>query len=236
MGSVSDVRCDYENAPEDIPSGFFSGVEDRMLMLQQLAGKAKAATKADLATISKRAEAMRSLVSEDKEILAKHKIEVHFEKGRTDRNAFAGILVVFRTGVLSGGGDEILYPCPDDKCFGYIAFGDRTHTGETVCPKCHKVWKENQLNEIRGYKKDVNGWSEVIAKTFRALDNHADIFLKTHFGDLRGAAIKETLRERRGDDLYDARKRIVLRYSLDAIIRDTVSSSLESRIKGLLRA
>jgi len=224
------------SAPDEIPGGFFSGVEDRLLLLQQLAGKAKEATKADLETIGKRAAAMKSLVSQDTEVLAKHKIEVHFEKGRTTKDAFAGVLVVFQTGVLSGGGDEILYPCPDDSCFGYIAFDNRTQTGETVCPKCNKVWMENQLSEIRGYKRDINGWAEVIAKTFRALDNHADIFLKTHFGDLRKAAIKETLRERRGDDLYDARKRIVLRYALTAILKDTVSSSLESRIKGLLRA
>lgn len=217
---------------------FFSGVDDRLLMLQQMAGEAKSATKQDLATISKRAEALKSLISEDTEVIAKYKVEVHFEKGRTTRDAFVGVLVVFKTGALSGGGDEVLYPCPWDKCWGYIDFDSRSpQTGETVCPKCHRVWKESQLSEVRGYKLNVDGWALTISKAFWALESSADIYLKTHWTDLRQAALKETLMERRGEDLRDARKKVVLRYALGAILKDTsAGSSLVNRIKGLLRA
>lgn len=218
---------------------FFTGVDDRLLMLEQMVGESKAITKMDLDVVSKKAKALKALISEDTELIAEYKIEIQFEKRRrTDRDTFAGVVVVFKTGFLSGGGDEILYPCPSDSCNGYISFDDRSHyTGETVCPKCNSMWLENQLSEIRGYKLDINRWSEVIAAKFRALNNKADIYIKMHLGDLRQAAIKETLVERRGEDLYNARKRVVLRYSLDAIIKDTMGgSSLESRIKSLLRA
>lgn len=217
---------------------FFSALDDKMLLLRQMSEEAKKITTAELSVISKRAEALKKMVAEDSEITAKYKIEVHFEKGRTTRGAFTGVMVVFRTGVLSGGGDEILYPCPNDKCAGFISFDDRARNGETLCPKCNTMWMEKHLSEIRGYKKDINGWAEVISAVFRSLDHSADIYLKTHWGDLRKAAVIETLKECRGDTLYDARKRVVLRYALQAILKDTAKagSSLESRIRGLLRA
>lgn len=223
--------------PEKTDDGFFTGLDDRMLMLQQIAGKAAKATKADLETVAKRAEAMQSLVSQDTEMLAKYKIELHFDKGRrTDRDVFPGIVLVWKTGVLSGGGDEIMYPCPDDKCLGYIGFDSRTHTGETICPTCQRGWRENELREVRGYKRDVNGWAHIVTALFRRLDNSADVYLKTHEGDIRKASIKETLQERRGDDLYDARRKVVLRYALDAILKDTVRRDPESAFKAFLRA
>lgn len=218
--------------------GFFDGVQDRLLMLQQMAGRAEAATKGDLETVSKKSKALKKLVDEDDEVLALYKIEMHFEKRRTGRDAFPGILLVFKTGVLSGGGDEILYPCPDDSCSGYIDFDHRSAaTGEALCINCGKVWPESSLTEIRGYKLDVDGWARTVAKVFWDLGGRADIYLKTHWSDLRKAAIKETIMERRGEDLYEARKKVVLRYALGAILKDTATgSSLESRIKGLLRA
>lgn len=223
--------------PSPDKSGFFGGTEDRLLMLQQLAGKAAAATKADLEVVEKRAAAMKSLVSQDNEVLANYKIEVHLERGRrTDRNAFPGLILVWKTGVLSGGGDEIMYPCPDDSCVGFIGFNHRSHTGETMCPRCKRVWVEKQLREIRGYKRDLNGWSQILANTFRALDSSADIFLKMHIGDIRKASVLETIRERRGDDLYDARKKVVLRYALNAILKDTVRREPESAFRAFLGA
>lgn len=235
--SISFDPRSEEPLPEPDASGFFGGLEDRLLMLRQLAGKAEAIVKGDLDTIAKRASALRSLVSQDTEMLAKYKIELHFDKGRrTDRDAFPGIILVWKTGVLSGGGDEIMYPCPDDRCGGYIGFDSRTHTGETICPKCQKGWRESELREVRGYKRDLNGWAHIVAHIFRQLDSSADVYLKTHEGDIRKASLKETLQERRGDDLYDARRKVVLRYALDAILKDSMRSSLESRFKGLLRA
>ena len=218
--------------------GFFDGVQDKLLMMQQIAGKATAATKSDLETVSKKSKALKKLVDEDDEILALYKIEMHFEKRRTDRGAFPGILLVFKTGVLSGGGDEILYPCPDDACSGYIDFDHRSSaTGQALCTACGNVWEESALTGIRGYKLSVDGWAEVVSKVFWDLGGRADIYLKTHWSDLRKAAIKETIMERRGEDLYEARKKVVLRYALGAILKDTATgSSLESRIRGLLRA
>lgn len=235
--SISFDPRSEEPIPAPDESGFFGGLEDRLLMLQQLAGKAAAATKADLETIERRASAMRSLVAQDTEVLAKYKIELHFDKGRrTDRSAFPGIVLVWKTGVLSGGGDEIMYPCPDDTCHGFIGFNHRSPTGETICPKCQRAWLEKQLREIRGYKRDLNGWADVVTNNFRALESSADVYLKTHEGDIRKAALIETIRERRGDDLYDARKKIVLRYSLNAILKDTVKRSQESAFKAFLGA
>lgn len=220
------------------PSSWVGSVESWKNAVEGLAKGAKSDIKTDLDVIAKRADALKQLVDEDDEILAKHKIELHFDKGRTGRDFFHGILLVFRTGVLSGGGDEIVYPCPDDHCSGYIDFDNRSSfTGEAVCPNCHRAWKESELREIRGYKLDVEGWAKTISKVFWDLGGDADIYLKTHWSDLRKAAIKESLQECRGDDLYDARKRVVLRYSLAAIMKDTsTGSSLETRIKGLLRA
>lgn len=220
------------------PSSWVGSVESWVKTVDDLASSVKTASKEELDVISKRISALKKLVDEDDEVLAKHKIEIHFDKGRTGRDFFHGILLVFRTGVLSGGGDEVIYPCPDDNCSGYIDFDNRsTATSEAICSKCGSVWKEGQLNEIRGYKLDVNGWARVISKVFWDLGGDADIYVKTHWSDLRKAALKESIQERRGDDLYDARKRVVLRYSLGAILKDTSNgSSLESRVKGLLRA
>ena len=94
-GKATEVQFPYDKDPMPVPGGFFDGVSDRLLMLQQIAGKAQKATKDDLETVANRAAAMQTLVDQDDEDLAKFKIEVHFEKGRTNRDAFAGIVVVF---------------------------------------------------------------------------------------------------------------------------------------------
>jgi ribosome-associated translation inhibitor RaiA len=218
---------------------FFGGFEDRLLMMEQISGEAKAITKSDMAKIQEKSKALKKLVDEDKEHIAKYKIEVHLHKDRSGQGKhFVGIVVVFQTGALSGGGDEIVYPCPDSGCDGYIAYKNKVPMKMSyICPTCLRLFPESELKEMTTYKQDINGWANVLAKTFRRTGNKADIFLKTHWRDLRAATRAEIEKSQRGQALYKARERVVLRYSLDAILKDTIGgSSLEARMKGFLGA
>ena len=83
----------------------------------------KPLTQEEKIAVERKRQALRDLLSEDKTLKAKYKIELHVGKDRSSRGekAFPGSLTVFTSGAaLSGGGDTILYPCPDDRCPGFI--------------------------------------------------------------------------------------------------------------------
>lgn len=224
--------------PKASSDGFFGCVDDKILELKKLTKKAKAISDRELGAVNKRAEALEKLMADVDEHQAEYKIELIFnDQSRTARGLLYGIMLVYQTGVLSGGGDELMYPCPTDNCSGYLAFSDRGNSGEAYCKVCDHVWPEKSLKEMVVYKVPVSRWAGIVAQTFRKLNNSADIILKTHTGTLRSAALKEQVKECRGNNLYDARKRVVLRYSLKAILKDTCAGRpLESAVKGLLTA
>lgn len=189
--------------------------------------------------ITEKAEALRALLgSKD---LAKYKIEVLFDRRKTTRGAFPGGMVVWRSGsVLSGGGDELLYPCPDDHCSGYIGSESIAAISQTAyCRKCSRVWRQSDLREIRLFNFDPAKWAYVIAREFIRSECQADIYMKTAGSEsLRKQAEVAQVREGGGENLFKARDaRQPVMYSLKDIIKDaSAGASIEARMRALITA
>jgi hypothetical protein len=158
-------------------------------------------------------------------VSARYKIEVQFGKGRSIHKHFPGSLHCYRSGsALSGGGDEILYPCPDDKCMGYME-PEQVSIGFALCPKCGRKWgRVSDLQEGRLFRLSHQDWARVILKAFAALGHNADIYLKSHPEDIRDKALLEQLKQRKGDEyrkVYEAR--VYVMYPLARIVDDSRS-------------
>jgi len=155
-------------------------------------------------------------------IVAKYKIEVQFGKGRSMHAAFPGSLHCYRSGsALAGGGDEILYPCPDDKCPGYIE-PEHVVPQFAFCPVCQRKWDRiKDMNEGRLFRLDHTKWAAVILKAFSRLGHNADIYLKSHPEDIRDKSLLEQMKQRKGEEYMKAYKqRVYVMYPLERIVKD----------------
>jgi hypothetical protein len=191
----------------------------------------------DLRAIEEKAEALRALL--DSKDLAKFKIEVMFDKRKTSRGgAYPGGLVVWRSGsAMSGGGDDILYPCPDDKCRGYIGAECLVPSTRTAfCKTCNRAWKQSELHEIRLFKLDADKWAFVLAREFLRTGCLADVYMKIVGSDIRHRPAEETMPS--GEQLASTRgNRDYVMYTLKNIVQDVnAGSSIEARMKALLTA
>lgn len=197
-------------------------------------------TEVEQAAIEKKRAALTNAFGPGEELIATYKIELNFEKGRSVNKPFAGSLVVWRSGsALGGGGDEIMYPCPDDRCIGFIPPELISAIAQKAgCPKCQKLWHQNQLMEMRLFKLPVHSWSVVVTKYFIRLNHDADIYIKTHPIDIRSQTLKEQMRDRGGEELLAARMgRIPVIYPLDRIFKDlSAGADLEKRFRAFLEA
>lgn len=189
---------------------------------------------AEREALLKKQEAMKKFF--DDKIVAKYKIEVQFGKGRSMNQHFPGSLHVYRSGsVLAGGGDEILYPCPDDKCAGYIepehvvpktqiTFGTNPEDVEmfAYCPVCKRAWdKVHHLQEGRMFRLTHQNWTQVILRAFQRLGHNADIYLKSHPEDIRDKSLLEQMKQRKGEEYIKTYKsRVYVMYPLERIIKD----------------
>jgi hypothetical protein len=187
--------------------------------------------------IVEKAQALRELLGQKD--LAKYKIEVLFDRRKTTRGSFPGAMTVWRSGsVLGGGGDEILYPCPDTACQGYIGAEHIAPMSRTAfCMTCHRIWNQGDLTEIRFFRLDPAKWAYVIAREFIRAECRADVYMKT--------AGSESLRQRTevaqhsagaGEQLFAARDaRQPVMYSLKDIIKDaSAGASIEARMRALI--
>jgi hypothetical protein len=192
--------------------------------------------------VERKRQALNELLSEDKILKAKYKIELHVGKDRSSRGekAFPGSLTVFTSGAaLSGGGDTILYPCPDDRCPGFIPMELISSTMEIAgCPKCKQIWKQRELKEMRLFILPVQKWAYVLARYFIRLNHHADLYLKEHPKDIRSATRSERERDRGGTELRMARSSVKpVIYTLDRIYKDLANGAeIESRFRAFLVA
>lgn len=155
-------------------------------------------------------------------VVAKYKIEVQFGKGRSIHAHFPGSLHCYRSGsALAGGGDEILYPCPDNKCPGFME-PEHVTIRFAVCPKCGRRWSRvSDLQEGKLFRLTHQKWAEVILTTFQRLGHNADIYLKSHPEDIRDKALVEQMRQRRGEEyLKTYKSRVYVMYPLDRIVKD----------------
>lgn len=197
-------------------------------------------TEIEQEAIERKREALEAAFGYGDGLLATWKIELNFEKGRSVHKPFAGSLMVWRSGsAFGGGGDEVMYPCPDDNCIGFIppelisAIAQRAG-----CPKCQKLWRQDQLMEMRLFKLPAQRWATVVTKYFIRLNQDADIYLKTHPIDIRTQTLKEQMKDRGGTELLAARmERIPIIYPLKNIFKDMVEGAeLEVRFRQFLEA
>ena len=170
---------------------------------------------------------------------AKFKVEVQFGLGRSAQAPFPGSIHIYRSGsTLSGGGDEIVYPCPDDKCPGLIE-PENLLPVLALCPECFTKWnRDTDLADGRFYRLTAQNWAFVIERTFRRVGMDADLYLKSHPEDIRSAALLEQARERRGEVYARVRaKRVPVMYPLDRIMKDVnAGADLSKRIYAFITA
>ncbi len=221
--------------------GFFGPEEQKILDKQRADPKylSRDLTPEELAIIERKRQAMAEMFKIER-VVAAHKIEVNFGKDRSTDGHFPGSLIVFRSGsAFDGGGDEPLFPCPDDKCPGFIPPNLVSSMLQiAVCPKCRRQWKQDQLYEMRLFRLTAQHWAKVLARYFIRLGSDADIYMKTHPIDIRGRTRNELDRYKGGETVNAARaKRVRVIYSLHSIYKDLSNGAdLEGRLRAFLVA
>lgn len=219
---------------------FFGPAEQKELETLRAEGKIPEMTEEERERVEKRMTALQQLLKKDD--VAKYKIEVMFDLRKTSRGgAFPGVMVVWLNGsMMGGGGDELLYPCPDDHCTGYIGSDNIAVQSQTAyCPECRFVWKQSDLSEIRAFNMPDKLWAAVIAREFMRMSCNADIYMKVAQGKLR-EGVEKTHDKEGGfvaEALHAGRHKSAVLYSMQDIMRDTQGgSSVESRVLAFLRA
>jgi hypothetical protein len=188
--------------------------------------------------IKERARILNDLFGDNN--LARYKIEVLFDRRKTSTGgAFPGGVVIWRSGsVLSGGGDELLYPCPDQKCKGVIGpEGIAPISQSCFCKSCSRVWRQSDLRELSFYNLDPSKWALVLTQLFLRLECAADVYMKwTGNEDIRSRTRMEQAGNRGGEELYAARRvREPVMYRCKDIVKDVnAGSSIESRMRALI--
>lgn len=180
--------------------------------------------------------AFRRVVDPD-DIAAKYKLEVHFSQERSAHRPFGGSVHFWLSGTqFHGGGDEVIYPCPSERCVGLIP-PKLNNGGLAVCPTCKQRWSsDNDLKEATYYKLPLQKWVEVVARDWQRLESNADIYLKFHPVDIQELAMIELNRGCGGekvDHVRNSRRRVI--YSLASMMKDlNAGADLNSRVLGFL--
>lgn len=174
-------------------------------------------------------------------------LDIAFTEKRSMHAPFGGIVLAFTNGGFAhGGGDELVYFCPKP-----VERGTQTKTcaapippnfikGKVaVCPECRGVSKDVELCGQTYAKLTMQNWAPLVTKFYRRLGGNADLRIAVFNNDLRNNAFAaQQGSDRAANSMLDLRhERHWVRYSLDALIRDTSSGrSLESCIEAFLRA
>lgn len=177
----------------------------------------------ELETVEKKRQAIKSLLTEDTTLRAKFKIELMCGSNRSTDKPFHGSIVVFRSGTaLHGGGDEVVYPCANPLCPGFIPPElIMTSVGRAGCPKCQSIWSQDQLKEMFLATLPAQKWALVLARFFVRLGHDADLYLKSAPIDIRKSAMSEKEKDQGGMQLAVARtRRQPVIYPLDRIYKD----------------
>lgn len=173
--------------------------------------------------VEKKRQALKVLLSEDTTLRARFKIEFMCGANRSVEKPFRGSIIVFRSGTaLHGGGDEVIYPCVDPLCPGFIPPElIMTSTGMAGCPKCQQVWPQTQLKEMLLAVLPAQKWAFVLSRFFVRLGHDADLYLKSAPVDIRNSARMEREKDHGGLQLAVARtRRQPVIYPLDRIYKD----------------
>jgi hypothetical protein len=159
---------------------------------------------------------------------------------RSVEKPFRGSIVVFRSGsALHGGGDEVVYPCVDPLCPGFIPTElIVTAVGKAGCPKCQRVWEQDRLREMFLAVLPAQKWAFVLSRFFVRLGHDADLYLKSAPIDIRKNTMAEKEKDHGGMKLAIARtRRQSVIYPLDRIYKDLSNgANLEQRFKAFVTA
>jgi len=217
----------------------FYGPEESAALEQKAGHLASELSAEELNSIERKRQALAKLFSKDR-VTATYKLELTFGKERSTYKHFPGSLVVFRSGsAFNGGGDEPMYPCPNDMCSGFLPPKlISAMLGIGVCPVCREKWPQDQLMEMRLFRLAPRAWARVVARYFIRLNHDADIYLKGHPIDIRIQTAKEIEHYRGGDQTNLARrKRVRVLYPLERIYTDLQhGADLENRFLKFLVA
>lgn len=197
-------------------------------------------TLAEEQAIERKRQALERLYDLEAELIATYKIEINFSKRRSNRSHFPGSLMIWRSGsALSGGGDEGMYPCPDDRCPGYISPELISVTAQKAgCPKCQKIWGLHQLKEMRLCSLTPRNWALLVLRHFVRLGHDADVYLKMHPVDIRNQTLREQMKDCGGEQLAKARgNRQPVIYPLKNIIKDlSAGADMLKRFEAFVKA
>lgn len=219
---------------------FFGPAEQKQLDELRATGVLPPMSEEEAERVRNKITALQQLLGKDD--VAKYKIELMFNDDRSSLGVpFPGVMVVWHNGSgLGGGGDELLYPCPDSHCKGYIGIDNIAVQSQTAfCPECRMVWQQSHLSEIRAYNLPEQLWAEIIAAEFLRMNCNADIYMKVARGRLR-KGVEDTSDKEGGyvaEALYAGRKKDAVIYTMRSIMKDVSSgASIQSRILAFLKA
>jgi len=194
----------------------------------------------ELVAIEERKKFIDALFSSGTDIKATYKLELNFGKERSRNVPFPGALTIFRSGTaFHGGGDEIVYPCPQDACPGIIPPELISETKvRAICPKCERMYHRDALQETRLFRLHAQKWATIITRYFIRLNHDADIYVKTHLACLHTHTTAEQSRDRGGEMLGRARgnrRRVI--YPLEHIYKDlSAGAEIEKRFHAFILA
>ena len=207
---------------------------------QQLDTITKPLTADERAAVERKKEALKQLIDlESEDVIAKYKIEFFAGSDRSTWKAFRGSVTIFRSGsALHGGGDEIIYPCVNPACPGFIPPELIAATaGKAGCPKCQQVWDQELLKEMFLAILPAQKWAYVLSRFYIRLNHNADLYLKSAQVDIRKSTVVEKSIDRGGTELARARMaRKPVIYPLTNIYKDlsVPGVDIETRFKAFV--
>ncbi len=173
----------------------------------------------------------------EKDIRARYKIEIKFEKTRTMAGLNPLMWQVFESGKhLHGGGDELVYWCQsrkgEDGCKSLISGNNIVH-GVAYCPGCNAMVNAELLTAQFWARVHIRKLAEYMANLWRTkLGCSADIYCKYNREDIRYKIMEQKVGAERARALQG-----LCIYPLSNILKDTsAGASLETRIEAFLKA
>lgn len=124
-----------------------------------------------------------------KDVPAKYKIEVKFDKTRTVQGPNTLKIEFWESGLKEhGGGDELMFICRNHKNWregcGAIFGQSFVRNGMAICPRCHRMVNAtlltNSLSRDEDHKMTTQELSRALAKFWMKLGGNCDIYLKFH--------------------------------------------------------
>ena len=177
-----------------------------------------------------------------KDVPAKYKIEVKFDKDRTVQGPNTLKIEFWESAFKDhGGGDELMFICRNHRNWregcGAIFSQEFVKNGMALCPKCRRMVNAtllaNSLKRDNDHRMSSRELAKELSKFWLKLGGNADIYLKFHPEDTQPKPVYESrMGALRKKPEYDKAL-----YPLKRIIQDTSSgAALETCIYNFMTA